>query len=114
MGAFVSAPKPQRRAVTARVEDGYHLIVSFNDAQSRASFKNIIEASSGAAEEDAATGLDHASTLNDDDDGPNARGTYSKAYVAKHPEIGWVHRGQGRYIPLTQARGAATNTPAVE
>ena len=32
-------------------------------------------------------------------DGPNHRGTYSKAYVQQHPEIKWQHRGQGRYLP---------------
>ena len=32
-------------------------------------------------------------------DGPNRRGTYSKAYVLQHPEIKWQHRGQGRYLP---------------
>ena len=32
-------------------------------------------------------------------DGPNHRGTYSKAYVLQHPEIKWQHRGQGRYLP---------------
>ena len=33
------------------------------------------------------------------DEGPNHRGTYSKAYVLQHPEIKWQHRGQGRYLP---------------
>lgn len=41
--------------------------------------------------------------LNDDDgEGPNRRGTYSKAYTVQHPEIEWVHRGQGRYLPASQ------------
>lgn len=31
--------------------------------------------------------------------GPNHRGTYSKEYTLKHPEVKWVHRGQGRYLP---------------
>ena len=38
----------------------------------------------------------------DDDDseqGPNARGTYSKEYTLRHPEVQWMHRGQGRYLP---------------
>lgn len=35
----------------------------------------------------------------DDNDGPNHRGTYSKSYILQHPEIKWVHRGQGRYLP---------------
>jgi hypothetical protein len=43
--------------------------------------------------------LTDSPTLGDDDDGPNHKGTYSKAYTIKHPEIKWVHRGQGRYLP---------------
>ena len=38
----------------------------------------------------------------EDGDGPNRRGTYSKAYTLLHPEIEWVHRGQGRYLPASQ------------
>ena len=46
--------------------------------------------------------------VNEDDiEGPNHRGTYSKAYVLQHPEIKWVHRGQGRYLPA--AKGRTTN-----
>ena len=43
--------------------------------------------------------LTDSPTLVDDDDGPNHKGTYSKAYTIKHPEVKWVHRGQGRYLP---------------
>ena len=43
--------------------------------------------------------LTDSPTLVDDEDGPNHKGTYSKAYTIKHPEIKWVHRGQGRYLP---------------
>jgi hypothetical protein len=42
---------------------------------------------------------DSPTLLDDDEDGPNHKGTYSKAYTIKHPEIKWVHRGQGRYLP---------------
>ena len=37
-------------------------------------------------------------------DGPNRRGTFSKSYVLQHPEIKWVHRGQGRYLPASRGR----------
>ncbi|KAM3424901.1 hypothetical protein BST61_g6876 [Cercospora zeina] len=37
-----------------------------------------------------------------DVEGPNERGTYSKQYTLKHPEIKWVHRGQGRYLPASE------------
>lgn len=43
---------------------------------------------------------------NDDDDGPNHRGTYSKKYKESHPEITWQHRGQGRYLPVETKRNA--------
>lgn len=55
---------------------------------------------------------DDSKLFNDDDDGPNHKGTYSKAYTLKHPEIKWVHRGQGRYLPSNtvpyQAQSAST------
>ncbi|KXT11211.1 hypothetical protein AC579_10009 [Pseudocercospora musae] len=37
-------------------------------------------------------------------EGPNHRGTYSKEYVLKHPEIDWIHRGQGRYLPASELK----------
>lgn len=37
-------------------------------------------------------------------EGPNDRGTYSKEYTLKHPEIKWVHRGQGRYLPASEVK----------
>lgn len=40
----------------------------------------------------------------DDSDGPNHRGTYSKDYVLKHPDIKWIHRGQGRYLPASELK----------
>lgn len=44
------------------------------------------------------------SEINDDDaDGPNRRGTYSKQYTLQHPEVEWVHRGQGRYLPAAHS-----------
>lgn len=36
--------------------------------------------------------------------GPNSRGTYSREYTQQHPEIEWVHRGQGRYLPVSEVR----------
>ncbi|KAK6430061.1 hypothetical protein LTR95_013789 [Oleoguttula sp. CCFEE 5521] len=38
----------------------------------------------------------------DDENGPNHKGTYSKAFTLRHPEIKWIHRGQGRYLPTTK------------
>ena len=45
----------------------------------------------------------------DDDDNPNGRGTYSRAYVHRHPQIGWVHRGQGRYLPANVREASKSN-----
>ncbi|KAK5741064.1 hypothetical protein LTR17_004214 [Elasticomyces elasticus] len=46
----------------------------------------------------------------DDNDvvGRNHRGTFSKKHVQRHPEIEWVHRGQGRYLPAEQVRREST------
>lgn len=54
------------------------------------------------------------SEMNDDDaDGPNRRGTYSKQYTLQHPEIEWVHRGQGRYLPTAHSsRRLQSATPS--
>ena len=38
--------------------------------------------------------------------GPNHRGTYSKEHTMKHPEIEWIHRGQGRYLPASEIKNA--------
>lgn len=49
--------------------------------------------------------VDSNSREGDDyDKGPNARGTYSKEYTLRHPEIKWVHRGQGRYLPADEIK----------
>ena len=54
------------------------------------------------------------SEMNDDDaDGPNRRGTYSKQYTLQHPEVEWVHRGQGRYLPAAHSsRRLQSATPS--
>jgi hypothetical protein len=41
-------------------------------------------------------------------EGPNRRGTYSKDYTLRHPEIRWVHRGQGRYLPADEVKRDST------
>ncbi|QIW98935.1 hypothetical protein AMS68_004453 [Peltaster fructicola] len=49
-------------------------------------------------------------TLNGD--GPNANGTYSREYTLRHPEIAWVHRGQGRYRPESALSERSQKTPS--
>ncbi|GAB7363184.1 hypothetical protein MBLNU230_g3467t1 [Neophaeotheca triangularis] len=46
----------------------------------------------------------------DDEEGPNHRGTYSKAYTLRHPEFTWIHRGQGRYLPSASVRTPGLKT----
>lgn len=55
---------------------------------------------------------DVAVALLDDDEGPNHKGTYSKAYTLRHPEVKWVHRGQGRYLPQAQQPRTSTLSKA--
>ncbi|KAK5129919.1 hypothetical protein LTR08_002720 [Meristemomyces frigidus] len=43
--------------------------------------------------------------------GRNARGTYSKDYTLRHPEVKWVHRGQGRYLPVEDLKRDAAPGP---
>ncbi|EME83531.1 uncharacterized protein MYCFIDRAFT_81620 [Pseudocercospora fijiensis CIRAD86] len=67
----------------------------------------------GEGDDDDDSSADEAVTDDDDDDdddaveeteGPNHRGTYSKDYVLKHPEIEFIHRGQGRYLPVSELK----------
>ena len=57
-------------------------------------------------------GKERLSTIFDgDDEGRNARGTYAKEYTIRHPEIQWVHRGQGRYLPAENLKRDAALVP---
>ena len=47
--------------------------------------------------------------IQDDSEGPNHRGTYSRKYTERHPEITWIHRGQGRYLPASESKTLTTN-----
>ena len=88
-------------SVTAHVvEGGRLLIVRFNDPAARTEFEGIITTPSSNRHDQATAD----ETLLSDHEGPNARGTYSKVYAARHPEIEWVHRGQGRYLPAAKAK----------
>ena len=49
--------------------------------------------------------------FNEGDEGRNARGTYAREYTLLHPEIQWVHRGQGRYLPAGDLKHAAALVP---
>lgn len=115
MGAAASAPPPppppqQRKWISARVEGRRHLVVEFNGVVARTAQEGM----ANAWADDEARALEMQALTPgvpshpDGNEGPNARGTFSKAYVMRHPEIEWVHRGQGRYLPATQARSIAS------
>jgi hypothetical protein len=95
--------------VAAEVADHSLLIVRFTGDKNFARFEQM--AADDARREKQQ--LDHSLSTTADDltkiktdangddaDGPNHRGTFSKAYTLQHPEIRWQHRGQGRYLPM--------------
>ncbi|KAK5712834.1 hypothetical protein LTR15_011827 [Elasticomyces elasticus] len=84
-----------------RVDDGHMLVIRLRPDQ--VALLNT-EASNS-------NGLDAGHTVDDNDHvggGRNHRGTFSKKHVQRHPEIEWVHRGQGRYLPAEQVRREST------
>lgn len=48
----------------------------------------------------------------DGEGGRNSRGTYSKAYTERHPEVKWVHRGQGRFLPEEEVKRISQPEPS--
>ncbi|KAK3068886.1 hypothetical protein LTR53_013201 [Teratosphaeriaceae sp. CCFEE 6253] len=46
-----------------------------------------------------------------DADGRNARGTFSKEHMRRHPKIEWLHRGQGRYLPAVEVKRDTVAVP---
>ncbi|KAK4543336.1 hypothetical protein LTR36_005695 [Oleoguttula mirabilis] len=50
-------------------------------------------------------------TILNGDNGPNERGTYSRQYTLRHPNVQWVHRGQGRYLPADEIKREAVPIP---
>lgn len=100
-------------AMEASIYSGL-LTVRFSDGVARDRFRGIIRAKPKP--------ISHASnnfhqqfyqTGNDDDEestyGPNHRGTYSKEYTRLHPDIKWIHRGQGRYLPASEVKSDNPN-----
>ncbi|KAK3657353.1 hypothetical protein LTR56_002495 [Elasticomyces elasticus] len=84
-----------------RVDDGHMLVIRLRPDQ--VALLNT-EASNS-------NGLNAGHTVDDNDHvggGRNHRGTFSKKHVQRHPEIEWVHRGQGRYLPAEQVRREST------
>ena len=110
----VMAPPQQR--ITARVKNKRFLIITFPPGDKGEILQKYAERSVKKRAEEGTANLlsDEKPDLKVestfvDDDGPNHRGTYSKKYVEQHPEIQWVHRGQGRYKPASDAKTPTSN-----
>lgn len=91
--------------IEVEVRLGRILVVKAKDDSARAFFRRLKEDDerfAGKMFRDSEESTRIKDELNDDDaDGPNRRGTYSKSYILQHPEVDWVHRGQGRYLPAS-------------
>lgn len=94
--------------VEVEVRGGRLLVVKARDSAVRNFFRRLGEDDDDrkkfpfAIARDSEDSMRIKDELNDDDiDGPNRRGTYSKSYILQHPEVEWVHRGQGRYLPAS-------------
>lgn len=98
-----------------------HLSIFFGSQDIKQRYRAILEQTPNPApiEDSDSESDDQSDTQGDDDgeidatddedddenaEGPNNRGTYSKEYTQKHPEIKWVHRGQGRYLPASEVK----------
>lgn len=106
LSPVTTMPKPLS---FAEVRDGHLLIIKFNSPTAREALSKLKDRQPPRPV--PTLNLSPAQSLSvkaegpeDDQDGPNARGTYSKQYTLLHPEIEWVHRGQGRYLPAAQSR----------
>nr|POE99443.1 hypothetical protein CFP56_52833 [Quercus suber] len=88
-----AAKSMEGRSVSAHVENNRLLIIKTTPKTLR-----------GVHEEtEASDGPKNVPIVDDDDfsDGPSAKGTYSREHTLRHPEIQWIHRGQGRYLPAS-------------
>jgi len=87
----------------ARVDNGRMLIVNVRSAQDRSCLKAAhqhVEPQAGLHQ----TVTPSQPVYPTDENGRNDRGTFSRAYAQQHPEIVWVHRGQGRYLPASEVK----------
>lgn len=95
-----------KAGVEVEIRQGGIVVVKAKNDTARAFLKRLKEEDERKAEialQSFDETTDIKDELNEDDvDGPNHRGTYSKSYTLQHPEIEWIHRGQGRYLPASQ------------
>ena len=88
-----------------RVVAGHVLIIKLRPHQAAMLSGDTTKVKPEDVDVDAAT--------NDDGnaDGRNARGTFSREHTLRHPETKWVHRGQGRYLPVKKVQRDAAAVP---
>lgn len=94
-----------------------HLTIRFGTRAAKERLRAILQArpkpSFGSSDDESDDQSDEEELEQDEDtEGPNDRGTYSRGYTLKHPETKWVHRGQGRYLPASEIKvEPATSSP---
>ncbi len=106
-------PLDQSRWLTGEIQGVRLFVVKATSAEGVKLLRNVIKRYSDSYDspQDRDQTQDQLKVEPDDDgDGPNHRGTYSKAYTMLHPEIKWVHRGQGRYLPAATAHALQMQT----
>ncbi|OTA34201.1 hypothetical protein BTJ68_06286 [Hortaea werneckii EXF-2000] len=103
-GSDILVGPPAGQQPRVEVKGGRYLIIRLGKEKlSRAVFPD-------RSDEEDDFGI-NASDGYDDFAGRNARGTYSKAYTLRHPDIEWVHRGQGRYLPAGEIKRSLPSEP---
>ena len=88
-----------------RVVAGHVLIIKLRPHQAALLNGNTTKVKPEDIDDDAKTNEDGNA------DGRNARGTFSREHTLRHPETKWVHRGQGRYLPVGEVQRDATAVP---
>ena len=117
--SLFGSPLPTKGSVSAEVKNNGLLIINFSNTKNEDILQFFKRINAQKKEHISMTDtlsikLTHEDSefkkqVKDDvGEGPNHRGTYSKAYVQQHPEIKWVHRGQGRYIPAAQLQSSTS------
>jgi hypothetical protein len=89
------------------------LTIHFASNAAKETLRSIVRLKRKPLSQASRTGSARFSYGADDEDGendPNHRGTYSKQYTLEHPEIKFVHRGQGRYVRVPDIKDDAPIT----
>lgn len=103
-GSDILVGPPAGQQPRAEVKNGRHLIIRLGKEK----LSSALVSYQSDDEDDFGV---NASDDYDDFAGRNARGTFSKAYTLRHPDIEWVHRGQGRYLPAGEIKRSLPSGP---